>query len=187
MVIPVRPQSSKMWEAVYFQFMYPTVHKRDRVENSKPKYGGVKTSYSLLPPPLWLATIAGVMWEGVLQGAAWDTVKFAVRRALDKLSNEGLVPPPEPSSSKERTFRAGWSQDSTSGRKQYEMFLSLKRTVRELPERHALAYARAKDDRQFGRIIRGEDEQPAATASKRAKKTAAIKTKAVARKGSAKR
>jgi hypothetical protein len=68
MVIPVRPQSSKMWEVVYFKFMYPTVHKRDRVENSKPKYG-VKTSYSLLPPPLWLATIAGVMWEGVLQGA----------------------------------------------------------------------------------------------------------------------
>jgi hypothetical protein len=84
------------------------------------------------------------MWEGVLQGAAWDTVKFAVRRALDKLSNEGFVPPPESSSSKERTFRAGWSQYSSSGRKQYEMFLSLKKTVRELPERHALAYARAR-------------------------------------------
>jgi hypothetical protein len=111
MVIPVRPQSSKMWEVVYSQFMYPTVHKRDRVENLKPKYGGgVKTSYYLSPPPLWLAAIAGVMWEGVLQGAAWDTVKFAVRRALDKLSNEGLVPPPESSSSKERMFRAGWSQ-----------------------------------------------------------------------------
>jgi hypothetical protein len=66
------------------------------------------------------------------------------------------------------------------------MFLSLKKTVRELPEQHALAYARAKDDRQFGRIIRGEVEQPPATASKRAKKTAAIETKAVARKGSAK-
>jgi hypothetical protein len=67
------------------------------------------------------------------------------------------------------------------------MFLSLKRTVRELPERHALAYARAKDDRQFGRIIRGEDKQPAATASKRAKKVSATKTKALAGKGSAKR
>jgi hypothetical protein len=112
----------------------PTVHRRDRLDNSKPKYGGVKTSYYLSPPPLWLAAIAGVMWEGVLQGAAWDTVKFAVRRALDKLSNEGLIPRPESSSSKERTFRAGWSQHSSSGRKQYEMFLSLKKTVRELPE-----------------------------------------------------
>jgi hypothetical protein len=171
-----------MWEAVYRHFMYPTVYKRD--PEKKP---GVTTRYLLALPPLWLTTIAAVMWEGVLQGLAWDTAKLAVRIALAKLLNKGLLPRPELPQSKERMVRVGWNQYSSSGRKQYEMFLTIKKTVHNLPERHALAYARAKDDRQFGRIVRGEDEPVPVATSKRGKKTSPRTSKAADRKGPAKR
>src|ERR1700722_6425683 len=67
LVLPTDRNSSKMWEMVRFGVMYPAVYAAD------PKKG-INVKYSLPDPPLWLTTIAAIMWEGVMQGAAWDTV-----------------------------------------------------------------------------------------------------------------
>jgi hypothetical protein len=149
LAVPVDPKAGKIWEAVSFNFMYPTVYAGDRKK-------AINRRYSLADAPLWLTTIAAIMWEGVIQGASWDIVKLAVRSALAKLSDVGLAPTPGGHKSKETSVRAGWREYSQPGRKQCEMFLTIRKTVRTLPERHAIAYSRAKDDLEFGRIIRGQ-------------------------------
>ena len=154
MAIPVN-KTSPMWDVVLFHFMYPTVYRKQE--------GPIRVRYSLAPPPPWLVAIAGVMWEGILQGAAWDVVKAALHAALDKLRTGGLLPVSTATSgrqSSEREIRAGWVAYSEPGRKQFEMFLTLKKNVTELPERHALAYARARNDAELGQIIRGETKKP---------------------------
>jgi hypothetical protein len=148
LVIPVNSKAGKIWEAVRLEFMYPTVYAANRKKD-------IETRYCLAEAPLWLTTIAGIMWEGVIQGATWEIVKFAVRGALTTLSGVGVVP--KVPKSTETSVRAGWREYSQPGRRQYEMFLTIRKNVKALPQGHALAYARAKDDLEFGRILRGED------------------------------
>jgi hypothetical protein len=57
------------------------------------------------------------------------------------------------------------------------MFLSLNRTVKELPNRHALAYARAEDDAEFGRIVRNEVDNCSAKRSSKTKASPKTKIK----------
>jgi hypothetical protein len=154
LAIPVH-EAGKMWEAIRSHFMYPTQFAAAR-QKSEPYMHAL-----LMEAPLWLTTIGGIMWEGVIQNASWEIVKFAVASALTKLAIVGLAPTPEMQKSKETSVRAGWREYSQPGRKQYEMFLSIKRTVKALPRGHALAYARAKDDLEFGRLVRGEIEAKA--------------------------
>ena len=94
------------------------------------------------------------MWEGLIQWATWDVVKLAASSAMAKLCEAGIAPPASHEST--TSLRAGWRQYQKSGRKQYEMFLSLKRTVKTLPDGHAEAYARAKDQLEFGKMVRKE-------------------------------
>ncbi|MFY9935774.1 MAG: hypothetical protein WAK33_02830 [Silvibacterium sp.] len=151
LVLPAHPGSSKMWEVVRYKSMYPAVYAADREK-------GISGKYALADAPLWLTVVASVMWEGVIQGAAWDVVKFAVHQALTKLSGIGLAPAFDGRKSSDTSIRTGWREYSQPGRKQYEMFLSIRRSVKSLPERESLAYARAGDSAHFGRLIRGEDD-----------------------------
>jgi hypothetical protein len=114
------------------------------------------------------------MWQGILQGAAWEVVKAAVSKGLDKLRAKGMAPAPNADASLE----ARWIQYSSSGKKQYEMFVSLRKTYSELPDKHAEAYAQARDMKEFGQIIRGE----LANVEPKPKKKATKSARAVARK-----
>lgn len=140
-----------MWEAIYFHYLYAE-HYRHQTKVS-PKN---QAAACLAPPPAWLVGIAAVMWEGILQGAAWDVVKMSVGAAISKLQGARLAPQDSGSKETDISVKAGWRTYSSSGKKQYEMFLSLKRTIKRLPEGHALAYARAADATEFGRIVRNE-------------------------------
>ncbi|WP_353064461.1 hypothetical protein RBB77_01700 [Tunturibacter psychrotolerans] len=161
--VSTETMSSPMWELVYFNFMYCAVHAKDK------KKGGPKVSYSLLPPPVWLVGIGTLIWQGILQGASWEFVKIAIAKGLDKLREKGLV-----SEGKigETTLNAGWIKYSSSGKKQYEMYVSLKKTFKKLPDKHPEAYARSKDRKEFGQIIRGELDKPATVAQIPKKKAA---------------
>jgi hypothetical protein len=163
--IPASPKNRPtelppIWDAVYFRVLYAEQYKRDRVALAAERKEGIYQADLLAPPPLWFVTIASIMWEGVLQGAAWDFVKIAVSKACSLFSEAGLGPP---QGSKEINiyFRTGLESYAKNGRKQYGLYLTVKNVVNNLPEGHAQAYARAKDAAQFGRLVRGEEKSVA--------------------------
>ena len=51
-----------------------------------------EVQYQLIPPDPWLLAIAAIMWEGLLQGLAWETVKVAVLKALSMFKLNQLAP-----------------------------------------------------------------------------------------------
>jgi hypothetical protein len=79
---------------------------------------------------------------------------LAAGSAVAKLREAGFGPASSTETS--TAFKVGWREFTSSGRKQYEMYLSLNRSVRTIPDRHAIAYARAKDEVNFRQIIRQE-------------------------------
>jgi hypothetical protein len=161
-----------MWEVVYYRYMYGQYYLRQKALPPKER-----RSASLAPPPPWLVALAGVMWEGILQGAAWDVIKLAVSSAISKLRAAGLTPQDQPPEATTTEIRAGWRELCKPGQKQYEMFLSLKRSAKNLPDRHALAYARAQNAMEFGKIIRSEMDTPAPAKKRAVKKALANKPK----------
>ena len=74
------------------------------------------------------------MWEGIVQGVAWDGVKTLVKSALDKLKQEGVAPKSEEKEvTKKESRELGFAWTSyLNGKKQYHMFIGLKKVyVRE--------------------------------------------------------
>lgn len=139
-----------IWELVYYRFMY-----RDLYGRQKKLSRGIRKAYCLAPPPPWFVAIAGVMWEGIIQGATWDTVKLAVNAAISKLRQANLLPNAG-TQEMSISIRAGFEVYSTSARKQYGLFLAMKRIHKNLPDQHSMAYGRARDRAEFGRIVRAE-------------------------------
>jgi hypothetical protein len=94
---------------------------------------GKKVRFSIRPPDPWLIGLAYVMWEGVIQGLTWDVVKVSVRTVLRKLQDLGLAPLQDNFAAKinkqkitKTQLRFSWTS-YTKNRKQYELFLGLKR------------------------------------------------------------
>jgi hypothetical protein len=107
---------------VYFDILYPAIQARDKRQ-------GIKRSYSLIHPDPWLVGIAMVMWEGIVQGMAWDAIKIFVKKAYEVMAANGIAPSGEPTSrAKKSKTELGfvWTQYK-DGRKQYQMFLGLRR------------------------------------------------------------
>ena len=69
-----------MWEAIYFHYLYAE-HYRHQTEVPLRK----QAAACLALPPTWLVCIAAVMWEGIIQGVAWDVVKMSVAAAISSL------------------------------------------------------------------------------------------------------
>ena len=70
-----------------------------------------------------------VMWEGIVQGIAWDTIKIIVKKAYEVMATQGLAPRDvRTSRTKKSKTELGfvWTQYK-DGRKQYQMFLGLRR------------------------------------------------------------
>ncbi len=53
---------------------------------------GEDVAYCLVPPDPWLLAIMYVMWDGVIQGVAWDGVKLLASNALNGLKSKKLAP-----------------------------------------------------------------------------------------------
>lgn len=69
--------------AIYEYVLYLAVEAEDRRQ-------GREVSYRLVCPDPWLVALGLVMWEGIVQGGAWDTVKLSVKAALHTLRRKGV-------------------------------------------------------------------------------------------------
>ncbi|HXI72746.1 MAG TPA: hypothetical protein VNN22_20600 [Verrucomicrobiae bacterium] len=72
--------------AIYKDVIYAAQEAEDRGKGIK------NVEYLLAPPDPWLVALGLVMWEGIVQGFAWDAVKGSVLAALGKLRQEGVAP-----------------------------------------------------------------------------------------------
>src|SRR5436853_7874768 len=90
--IPVRRERSGsaftdlLHYTVRFDVLYPMVEAVDRKR-------GVRVKYSLHEADPWLVALAGIMWEGLVQGLTWDIIKLSCLAALNKLRQKQLAPP----------------------------------------------------------------------------------------------
>lgn len=111
---------------VYWQVLYPAVEARDR------RGGRKDIAYSLVHPDPWVIALAMVMWEGIIQGLAWDAVKLSVRKALSVMQAEGAAPTESYNKKKAKRTELGfcWTE-YRNGKKQYDMFVGLRRVHRE--------------------------------------------------------
>jgi len=121
---------SPLESAVYYDILYRAVNAEDRRQ-------GIEAAYWLVEPDPWLISIAYIMWEGIIQGMAWDAAKVLVQNALTILRSHDLAPSQPLSiagrSSKEKNVESelelgfSWHEYANDGRKKYQMFIGLKR------------------------------------------------------------
>jgi hypothetical protein len=110
---------------VRFDVLHPIVDARKRKR-------GVRVKYSLHEADPWLVALAGIMWEGLVQGLTWDVIKLSCLLALDKLREKRLAPPTAVMTKSEgRRARTeigfSWTKFGEDGRPLYEFFLGVKR------------------------------------------------------------
>ena len=108
---------------IYFDVLYPAVYAHDRRH-------GVKMDYYLFPPDPWLVALGLVMWEGIIQGLSWNTIKVSVRTALNTMTDAGVAPSSVEESTNKKTrteLEFNWTE-YRDGRKQYHMFVGLRRS-----------------------------------------------------------
>jgi hypothetical protein len=112
--------------AVYENVLYPAVEAEDR------RAGRKDVAYSLVQPDPWLIALAMVMWEGIVQGLSWDVVKVSVRKALAMMQAEGVAPSETyKKKSSDRTELGFCWTAYKNGKKQYDMFVGLRRVHKE--------------------------------------------------------
>ncbi len=83
---------------IYEHVLYPAMEAADKRQ-------GKRIEYSLVPPDPWLVALGLVMWEGIVQGFAWDAVKMSVNAALKTLRGKGVAPLSEEHEVTERESR----------------------------------------------------------------------------------
>jgi hypothetical protein len=127
--------ADEVYQRVLYDVLYPAHHRRQLREPMKlrPK-GRIKSrasvSFRLAPPDPWLVALATVMWQGIIAGATWDTIKLAVGAALAKLRAVRMAP--DASSTTVGAARTGFHYvQYAEGRKQREMFIALQRAYRK--------------------------------------------------------
>ncbi len=129
--IPVRGPNFKEnpWESRISVSSLIYEHVLYRAMGAEDKRKGRKLDYSLVPPDPWLVGIGLVMWEGILHGLAWDTVKYLVVKAIETLKKKGVAPQSEDQevTQKEATQLGFAWTNYLNGKKQYDMFVGLKR------------------------------------------------------------
>ncbi len=107
---------------IYKEVIYAAKEAEDRKE-------GKKVEYFLAPPDPWLIAIGLVMWEGIVQGVAWDGLKLSVQSALAKLRQAGVAPPSDTHQvTRKESVELGFCWVKYSGdEKLEEMFLGLRK------------------------------------------------------------
>jgi hypothetical protein len=128
---------------VYFDVLYPIVEAPNRKR-------GIHIRYKLPEPDPWLIALAAIMWEGLVQGLTWDTIKMLSLAALGKLREKRLAPQPNLISTAKRQTRSSrtqagfsWTKYSTDGRPLYQFFLGVKRRFRKSSAKERATLTRA--------------------------------------------
>lgn len=67
---------------------------------------GKRIAYCVSAPDPWLYALLWLMWEGVVQGVAWDTIKTLVSTAVSTLQQAKLAPLPNRTSRRAFSFEA---------------------------------------------------------------------------------
>jgi hypothetical protein len=146
--VPVRRERSgsaftdMLHYIVRFDVLYPMVEARDRKR-------GVHVKYSLHEADPWLVALAGIMWEGLVQGLTWDIIKLSCLSALAKLREKRLAPPAgvtTRSEAKRARTEIGfsWIKFGEDGRPLYEFFLGVKRRFQKASKEERAQLPRAK-------------------------------------------
>jgi len=132
----LRWRMSPIEEIIYYDVLYRAVYAEDRREMKKRGETEVCVAYQLCEPEPWMIAIGCLMWEGVVQGLAWDAVKVAVSTALGRLREGKLAPTVSVRIDKEAETQIGfvWEQYANDGRKLHHMFLGIKRKYKLLKE-----------------------------------------------------
>lgn len=114
---------------IYWEILYPAVEARDRRE-------GKNVSHSLVPPDPWLVALGLVMWEGIIQGMSWDVVKASVRAAMQTMQADKVAPSTDyiEDVTTSTNLGFGWTE-YMDGKKQYDMFVGLKRVHKKKTQR----------------------------------------------------
>ncbi len=120
---------------VYFDVLYPYKYDKDRAK------GKTRRKYILHPPDPFLVATAAIIWEGLIQGLTWYSIKVAVLSGLDFLRTNKLAPQmtSEKRKGKKTTIKSqsrtelgfSWTEFSESGRPLYRFFLGLRREFRK--------------------------------------------------------
>jgi len=142
---------SPIEKTIYFEILYKAVYEEDR------RKGIRNRAYKLAYPDAWLVAISYIIWQGIIQGFAWDSLKFIVRKALEKLRKESLAPKNQPHFEKVKSrsetravIEIGYtySEYGIDGRKIYSIFRGLKRiyckTTEE--EREKISNSKVEDE-----------------------------------------
>ena len=122
---------------LYAKKQKEVARNRIQSQNTDDLYGccidGKRIAFSIRPPDPWLIVLALVMWEGIIQGLTWDVVKVSVRTVLRNLQDLRLAPLQDNFAAKinrkkitKSQLKFSWTS-YTKGKKQYELFLGLKR------------------------------------------------------------
>jgi len=129
---------SPIEKVIYQEILYKACYEEDKRKGIKNR------SYKLVYPDPWLVAVGYIIWEGILQGLTWDSIKLIVKSAMEKLCNKKLAPC-SPSSGKtikvitriRNTAEVGFNftKYGTDGKKLYHMFMGLRRVQSKLIEK----------------------------------------------------
>jgi len=116
---------------VYYEVLYPYTYAKERARGIARRY------YSLKPPDSFIMAIAAIMWEGLIQGLTWDSIKVAVLGELDLLRSNKLAPQLTVQRTKKQKLAHevqtrtelgfSWTEFSERGRPLYRLFLGVRR------------------------------------------------------------
>lgn len=73
------------------------------------KEAGRPVSSSIMPPDPWLVALTYLMWEGIVQGMAWDVAKVGTQKALSYLQSRGIAPKDKKERKSETDVHFSWS------------------------------------------------------------------------------
>lgn len=133
---PVR----KVADAILLDVLYPAIEAEARER-------GRNVKYRLPEPDPWLVSLGLLMWQGIIQGLAWDAVRTSVRAALDRLRGEGLAPQDNGSVNIHTEVGFCWTE-YTAENKLREVFFGLRRTQQRSESARRAAKARWAKRRQ---------------------------------------
>lgn len=137
---------------VYFGVLYPLRHEEDRAR------GIGRREYHLVEPDPWLLALAALMWEGMVQGFAWDAIKVSAIGALATLRESGLSPgrptskqlKKKTASRRKSNTRVGFSytQYSREGRPLAQFFLGLQRVFKGTKKSERTSLVRKREGKR---------------------------------------
>jgi hypothetical protein len=139
---------SPIEELVYYDILYRSIKARDKREGIT----GVEYKLAELDP--WLIAIAYIMWEGIIQGLTWDTIKFIVQQAMHKMKSHNLAPLINVSHQRQNVSTESeigfkWEKYSTDGRKLHQIFVGLRRTHRQMTETEKEAVSMSEPGKEY--------------------------------------